>query len=503
MDGHCAHCPVSAELGVCPAIARPHPPFCNLVDPDHRDHRPQYAVEILRLAGLASPWSAPPVAAPGIPPSPAARVLIRAVAPAQTGYGLVIEQLGRGLEQLGVPVAFELFATAEGFPAPVDFIQSRAITGRAQDAWTLQVGIPNGSFDHSRATVAFTMWETDRLPREAVQKLNQCQAIVVPCEWNRDAFKASGVRRPITVVPLGVDCDRPRRGPRVPGQPFRFGMAGRIRNGENRKGLNEGMAAFTKAFPASADVELVVKCGEACLAALDVPDDPRITILSVPLSDAEIRDWYAGLDAFLCPSKAEGWGLQPLEAMAAGVPVIAARYGGLAEYFDGACGWELEWDLGEASATHYSHIGSWAVPREESLVAALRAAYANPAECQAKGEAAAERARSFSWDRSAAALREVLVAAGMLADPDRPASGGTWDVAAGPVPNLHRVEAPRRNIYQERLALVYECDYRGPQAGCGCNATHVCWRGKTRDGRASLAECLQCVAGDLPPVTSR
>ena len=516
------------ELARCSRYTHDHPPVCELVKPGSR-YRDGFQVELLRLAGLASPWKPfPPYREPGPPPRPADRVVIRAVAPAQTGYGLVVEQLGRGLEQLGVPIAFELWAAAEGYPPPTEFIRAREVQGRAPDAWTLQVGTPGSAFDPSRATIAFTMWETSRLAREAVASLNQCQLVVVPCEWNREAFTASGVRRPIAVVPLGVDCDRPRRGPRHAGQPFRFGMSGRIRNGENRKGLNEGMAAFVRAFSPEAHVELVVKVDEQSLATLEVPDDPRISVVSRPFSDDQMRAWYAGLDVFLFPSKAEGWGLQPLEAAAAGVPVIAARYGGVAEYFDGRVGWELEWDLGEASATHYAGIGRWVVPREESIVAALRAAAADPAEARRRGEAAAARAAEFTWDRTARELIAVLIGAGMLADPDAPPApappAGTFQAANG------ATSSNSAGSHWDRLQLVNGCDYRGPRpvrespvgeaivvdptrdpaadaqaqdyrldyqhdegiASCGCADGRNCMRGH---GLVTLSQCLACVSG--------
>lgn len=60
--------------------------------------------------------------------------------------------------------------------------------------------------------------------------------------------------------------------------------------------------------------------------------------------------------------------------------------------------------------------------------------------------------------------------------------------------------------WHEQLALVHACDYRGPQAQCGCNETHVCWLGAGGKGRvpdgagygeATLRECLECV-GAVP-----
>ncbi len=43
-----------------------------------------------------------------------------------------------------------------------------------------------------------------------------------------------------------------------------------------------------------------------------------------PVSPEQVWDEYAGADLFVYPSQLESFGLPPLEAMAAGVPVIAS-----------------------------------------------------------------------------------------------------------------------------------------------------------------------------------
>jgi glycosyltransferase involved in cell wall biosynthesis len=59
------------------------------------------------------------------------------------------------------------------------------------------------------------------------------------------------------------------------------------------------------------------------------------------VSDGELVSLYRGAKAYINPSLSEGFGLQGLEAMAQGTPVLASRasclpevYGDAAEYFD-------------------------------------------------------------------------------------------------------------------------------------------------------------------------
>jgi glycosyltransferase involved in cell wall biosynthesis len=57
-----------------------------------------------------------------------------------------------------------------------------------------------------------------------------------------------------------------------------------------------------------------------------------------PVSEAELATLYAGALAYAFVSRSEGFGLPGLEAMQAGIPVVAARAGSLPEvYGDAAC----------------------------------------------------------------------------------------------------------------------------------------------------------------------
>jgi glycosyltransferase involved in cell wall biosynthesis len=55
---------------------------------------------------------------------------------------------------------------------------------------------------------------------------------------------------------------------------------------------------------------------------------------------AALRDWYAAADLFVLPSHAEGSPVTVMEALSAGVPVVASRVGGIRELVDeGLTGW--------------------------------------------------------------------------------------------------------------------------------------------------------------------
>ena len=49
------------------------------------------------------------------------------------------------------------------------------------------------------------------------------------------------------------------------------------------------------------------------------------------IEDADMSGLYSGASLFVYPSHYEGWGMQPLEAMACGVPVITSNNSSLPE----------------------------------------------------------------------------------------------------------------------------------------------------------------------------
>ena len=118
--------------------------------------------------------------------------------------------------------------------------------------------------------------------------------------------------------------------------------------------------------------------------------------------------WYQRMTVGILPSSGEGYGLHGIQFLRCGRPIIACQYGGRAEYFDASCGWPIAFDEVPATGDTYDGLGDWAMPRHDSMVDALREAHADRLECVRRGMAGAERAREFTWERSARELVPVL-----------------------------------------------------------------------------------------------
>jgi glycosyltransferase involved in cell wall biosynthesis len=105
-----------------------------------------------------------------------------------------------------------------------------------------------------------------------------------------------------------------------------------------------------------------------------------------------LRSLYQRARIFVYPSRYEGFGIPPLEAMACGAPVIATRTGAIAEYAEGAA---LLIDPGDREALREAMLR---LIHDPSLRRDLRA----------RG---VERARQYRWDRSANLMTELLAEA--------------------------------------------------------------------------------------------
>ncbi len=176
------------------------------------------------------------------------------------------------------------------------------------------------------------------------------RVLVVSQHWRRVLRENYGIDA--TVVPNGVDLARirPPADFDAAGARLRIGADGRflfltVGGIEPRKGSRELVEALAK-VRASLDPQPVLaivgghsfqdyseyRAGVFERAAALGLEIGRDVVLLGTVPDEELRGWYQAADAFVFPSVKEGWGLVVLEAMAAGLPVIATDLPVFREY---------------------------------------------------------------------------------------------------------------------------------------------------------------------------
>jgi glycosyltransferase involved in cell wall biosynthesis len=319
----------------------------------------------------------------------------RSVMRAGEGYGTVGRQLLLTLEHLGVdiimaPTRDQPVRGFERFYKPLDHWGKLAF----YCDYRLRPGVLP-----CERVVSHSMWESTLVPPEHVAEVNRSAALqYVPCRQNADAYRACGLRVPIKVLHYGVDpqefpyLERPAR------EVFTFGSFGDF---SPRKGIDVLVRAFEQEFAPGEPVRLVLK------TAGRSPDyeirDERVCLRSGYLDRQQLLEFLRGLDAFVLPSRGEGFGLCGLEAMATGLPLIATNWSGPAEYLDPLDSFPLNYrlvDVQSTEATRIRYFGQWAEPDLEHLRHLLRWLYEHPREAAERGQRAADRVHErWTWER--------------------------------------------------------------------------------------------------------
>jgi len=141
---------------------------------------------------------------------------------------------------------------------------------------------------------------------------------------------------PYTVVMHGIDTERFHPGPDDPLKvPLVIGCAGRVRHQKGTDLFIDALIALLPKYPDWRGVSV----GRVTSEHQSFADDLKHRIKAAGLSERliladenhDMPAWYRQLALYVAPSRSEGFGLTPLEAMASGVPAIAGDVGAYPE----------------------------------------------------------------------------------------------------------------------------------------------------------------------------
>lgn len=284
--------------------------------------------------------------------------------------------------------------------------------------------IPNmasGWWDGQRRIV-FTMWETNSLPATYHEYIPMFDQVLVPCEHNRELF--SQYHDNVAVVPLGVDEKFWIPLDRKPNKVFRFLAGG---SHWKRKGLDVVVEAWQKLNPVGA--ELVIKGTPDTIGGIPDLDHSSIVVHRHWMTMEEERDLYRSADCFIAASRGEGWGLMPLQAMCAGIPVLLTNTSGHKEFSHLAIR-IIETTPEDARHDEFYTDGSWDTPNVESLMEHITWVLDNRDAAAQKGLESSDPARTFTWDAAATKLIETIMPTRKLVATSRWQPGNTARVPA-------------------------------------------------------------------------
>ncbi|MEA2159446.1 MAG: hypothetical protein QOD66_1826 [Solirubrobacteraceae bacterium] len=244
--------------------------------------------------------------------------------------------------------------------------------------------------------LAFEAWPSDFVPRTrwkyralARAAAHSAELIICPSEFTRGDLCGR----------YGIDSAKVRVIPEAPALAIGEGMSpagpyvvavGDLRQKKNLRSLVTAFASLHRRRQLPHRLVLAgVDSGEG--ASLQGLAGAAPLELTGYLSDVDLDALIRGADVLVHPSRYEGFGLVVLEAMARGVPVIAARATALPQTGGEAA---LYFDPGADGGA-------------EELEAVLSALLSDPGEREARGRAGREWAAAFSWAAAARSTIEV------------------------------------------------------------------------------------------------
>ncbi len=329
-----------------------------------------------------------------------------------TGLGKAAELVARALEERGsivsrvdLTAALKMVAASDAGPFP----GPKAC--RTIDA-TDCVVVLNGDhafalslFDRKwllgRCIVGHWIWELERLPQKWQSMAAAYDEIWAPTEFVLESIRNSltGFNGATRLLPYAALSDRPPKPTPSERQSVRsrlgispatrvIGYSFAAASNYQRKNPEAAIEVFETAFPGGdASSLLILRCHDleyfpaqrgSLLARIGA--NPRIRLFTRD-NRLPINDFYAAIDIYLSTSRAEGYGLNLVEAAQAGIPVVTT-------------GWRLAPEIAALpllNAVCYDLIpvvdpqsqysktpgARWAEPRRDEMVAQIRALYAS------------------------------------------------------------------------------------------------------------------------------
>lgn len=212
--------------------------------------------------------------------------------------------------------------------------------------------------------------DSPRLKRFAIDLstgyANLCDHVIAPSGSIATLLRERGVTTAIDVVPTGIDVDafsrgdgaRIRRAMNIDPDAFVIGHVGRLAPEKNLEFLSD---AVTEYFREHDGVFLVIGDGPVELTSSD-----RVRCFG-PAVGQDLIDCYHAMNIFAFSSKTETQGIVLVEAMAAGLPVVAIDASGSRDVVTKTSGLLVHESVNEfAEAIDAARTRAWS-PRERAL----------------------------------------------------------------------------------------------------------------------------------------
>ncbi|KAK9691556.1 hypothetical protein RND81_09G204200 [Saponaria officinalis] len=303
---------------------------------------------------------------------------------------------------------------------------------------------PSSRYKDFLAVIGRTMFETDRVNVEHVRRCNRMDFVWVPTEFHVSSFIQSGVEssKIVKVVqPVDVDFFDAREYQSLDLAHVRRLVLGKgvksslssddefvflsIFKWEYRKGWDVLLKAYLTEFcrtdsvtlylltnPYHTDVNFsnkIIEFVEDSDLIRPVSGWASVYVIDTHIAQVDLPRLYKSANAFVLPSRGEGWGRPLVEAMSMSLPVIATNWSGPTEYLTDENSYLIPVDrMSEVTEGPFKgHL--WAEPSVQKLQGLMRHVMNNPEEAREKGKRAREDMISKFSPNSVAGIVNKLV----------------------------------------------------------------------------------------------
>lgn len=354
--------------------------------------------------------------------------MVNLVAPInQLGYGVVGYNILKGLTATGKKTSYFPIGDPQ-WESDIGFVRKAIDEAKTFDpsAPSIRIWHQNdlAMFPGGGQRVGWPIFELDKFSDLELHHLASVDRLFVCSEWAKEVVHRHLPKLKVDVIPLGVDTEVFYRDESA--QQHRAYWTQdkttfiNVGKWEIRKGHNELLEAFNKAFTPEDNVELWMLNDNPFIGRenetwktryLASPMGPNVRILPRVNSQAELRVIFNSVDFGVFPAHAEGWNLEPLELMACGVPSIVTNYSGHTEYCNDTNSLLVEPNgMESAQDGRWFHgQGEWCTFEIDALIEAMKTAHEYKQGGNTKlDNGIKETVERFTWTKSVEKIEGVL-----------------------------------------------------------------------------------------------
>jgi hypothetical protein len=258
-----------------------------------------------------------------------------------------------------------------------------------------------GYLDEFKTKIIYTGVDTTDEAGNFVENANKADYLITPSNLSKKRIENMGVKKPVFVLPHGIDPEVFKYTERTKTDIFKFLYVGEC---SDRKGIFHLLKAFTDLFKNNPKVELHIKSNTDMLfynskEVKDIIKDYKNIFWHIGnVGHNEVIKLYKECHAYVYPSRGDSFGMTLLEAMACGLPIITTELPGATDVVDGKVTY-IKSKIVPVKG-HPWFKGEWGEPDLEDLKSKMKSLYKNYDTSKLKEYSDFIR-KNYSWEKIA------------------------------------------------------------------------------------------------------